>query len=101
MQDRNQVFQEVNYKIENLNIILRRMNALVASQGELINRIDENLLAGHERMRKGNEQLGRRVEREEGKGEFSCEGKVNQVITGLFLLNLGLILVFFVKNVFF
>lgn len=40
VQDRNKLFEEVNFKIENLSIMLRRMNAVVAAQGDLINRID-------------------------------------------------------------
>lgn len=63
-QDRNRVFQEVNYKIENLNSILRRMNAMVVGQGDLINRIDENLASGHTHMISANEQLKSRADRE-------------------------------------
>ena len=38
--DRNIAIQEVSAKIENLNIILRRMGDVVATQGDLVNRID-------------------------------------------------------------
>lgn len=37
---------EVNSKIEDLNVVMRRMNVMVAGQGELVNRIDENLKTG-------------------------------------------------------
>jgi hypothetical protein len=39
-QDRNRLFMEVNSKIEDLNVVMRRMNVMVAGQGELVNRID-------------------------------------------------------------
>lgn len=42
---------------------MRRMNALVAGQGELINRIDENLMTGKENMVKANQQLNKRVQK--------------------------------------
>lgn len=38
--DRNIAIKEVSAKIENLNIILRRMGDVVATQGDLVNRID-------------------------------------------------------------
>lgn len=39
------------------------MNAVVQAQGELVNRIDENLATGHQNMSMANEQLKRRVDR--------------------------------------
>ena len=38
--------QELSTRIDSLNNILRRMGDVVASQGELVNRIDENITAG-------------------------------------------------------
>lgn len=38
--DRNVAIKEVAAKIENLNMILRRMGDVVADQGDLVNRID-------------------------------------------------------------
>lgn len=48
------------------------MGDIVAEQGDLINRIDENLNEGVDHVCKGRELLGKRVERESGEGEFSC-----------------------------
>jgi hypothetical protein len=48
-----------------------------------------------------NKQLEKRVTKEEGTGEFSFEGKVNKVITGLYIVNLGILLMFVFKHLIF
>jgi hypothetical protein len=58
----------VSAQIEALNSILRRMGDIVASQGDLINRIDENLNEGVNHVSKGREELWERAERESGAG---------------------------------
>ncbi len=77
------------------------MNTMVVGQGDIINRIDQNLLAGQQDLNKANQQLKRRVEKEEGTGQFTCEGKVNQAITGLYIVNLVLIFLFLLKHLIF
>ena len=77
------------------------MGNIVKEQGELINRVDENLTKCQDNMQNAKTQLKERADREEGGSEFSFEGRVNQVITSLYLLNLGLIAVFLIKNSFF
>jgi hypothetical protein len=52
-------------------------------------------------MVKANKQLETRVNKEEGTGEFSFEGKVNKVITGLYIVNLIILFVFVLKHLLF
>lgn len=59
------------------------------------------MASGQDHIVKANEQLKNRVDMEEGNEEFSFEGKINQAITGLYIVNLVLIAIFFIKNVFF
>jgi t-SNARE complex subunit (syntaxin) len=47
-----------------LNEILRRMGDVVSSQGDIINRIDENLIDAHGHVKKGRDQLMERAGRE-------------------------------------
>ena len=88
-------------RIDNLNIVLGRMGDLVQEQGELVNRIDDNLKTAHHQVKEGRGQLQERDNREWGEGEgeeFSCAGRVNAAITGLYVLNLVLIVILVVKN---
>ena len=68
MQERGDSIKEVSGQIEALNSILRKMGDIVASQGELVNRIDENLSEGVNHVSKGAELLRRRGQREAGEG---------------------------------
>lgn len=52
-------------------------------------------------MKKANEQLEKRVRKEQGTGEFSWEGKINKAITSLYFVNLGLIGLFLLKHLIF
>jgi t-SNARE complex subunit (syntaxin) len=55
--DRGESIKEVSSQIEGLNSILRKMGDLVAMQGDLLNRIDENLTMGVTNVKAGREQL--------------------------------------------
>lgn len=79
------------------------MGDIVASQGEHIERIDENLIIGHENVKKGKELLAARAARENCQEEeegSTCNfgSKVNSVITTLYLVNLALIAIWVIKN---
>ncbi|CAM6001371.1 unnamed protein product [Sphagnum balticum] len=61
------------------------MGEAVIAQGDLVNRIDENLLIGKVNVLQGRQVLKQRLEREEGETEeFGCEGRINKVISGIF-----------------
>lgn len=66
MHDRGQSIKEVGRQIEGLQNLLRKMGDIVAQQGDLLNRIDENMRTGLSEVKKGKEQLQQRVGYETG-----------------------------------
>lgn len=66
MNDRGQSIKEVGRQIEGLKNLLRKMGDIVAQQGDLLNRIDENMRTGLTSVKKGKEQLQQRVGYESG-----------------------------------
>lgn len=81
---------------------MRRMGDVVANQGDLIDRIDENLASGHQHVSMGRQLLGARAAREQGEEEdnsfFNFSSKINSAINGLYIINLILILILVIKN---
>jgi len=61
--ERNDAIKEVSNRIEGLNAILRRMADVVAEQGDIVNRIDENISSGYNNVKLGNAQLSARAAR--------------------------------------
>ena len=78
------------------------MGDVVAAQGELVNRIDQNLTEGHGQVKSGREALEKRARNERGEDDqdsyFNCSSKVNKVINLLYLINLLLILILIIRN---
>lgn len=95
---RERDLQFVSEKIEEINLVLRRMNNLVFEQGTMVDRIDYNIVQAQTNIEKANRLLEKRVDYEEGRGEWTFTGRANKCIMCLYLTCMALILVWMLKH---
>lgn len=90
-----------------INEVIGQMGNQVYEQGGMVERIDHNLSMARRNMEQGNEQLESRRRAEEGRdgdGEeeeswWSISGKINKAMMFFFVLNIVLIVVWFLKHI--